>query len=170
MSEESGIERSNRIVLVVGVDLSDVSEHLLSNARQVLRSAAEGELHVVHAVPREPLTERITHPLPSPGAREVSGTEAAQFELKRLCAAITDGSSANVVIHTPVGDAAHEVVRVAREVGADLVLVETHDDKRLFHVSVATQIVHSAPCSVLTLRSKSSGAAAKPTKASDAVP
>ncbi len=154
MSEESGNKRSGRMVLVVGVDLSDVSEHLLSNARQQLGSAEQGELHVVHVVPRESFTERISHPLPSPGASEVSGTEAAQWELKRLCAAITDGSNVRVEIHTPVGDAAQEVVRIAREVGADLVIVETHHDKRLFHVSVATQIVHGAPCSVLTLRSR----------------
>jgi nucleotide-binding universal stress UspA family protein len=165
MSKESGIKSSNKVVLVVGVDLTEISEHLLSQARQALRSASEGELHVVHVVPREPFTERVTHSSLSPGASERSGTEAAQFLLKRLCAQITDGSNMNVVIHTPVGDAADEVVRVAREVGADMVLVETHDDKRLFHVSVATQIVHSAPCSVITLRPKSSGAAANPTNA-----
>jgi nucleotide-binding universal stress UspA family protein len=146
------------MVLVVGVDLSEVSEHLLSNARQQLGSAEQGELHVVHVVPRESFSERISHPLPSPGASEVSGTEAAQWELKRLCAAITDGSNAKVEIHTPIGDAAQEVVRIACAVGADLVIVETHHDKSLFHISVATQIVHNAPCSVLTLRSKPTSA------------
>jgi nucleotide-binding universal stress UspA family protein len=60
------------------------------------------------------------------------------------------------------------VVRVAREVGADLVLVEKHHDKRLFHVSVATQIVHDAPCSVLALRQRTSEAAPKPAASPEA--
>jgi nucleotide-binding universal stress UspA family protein len=152
MSEESSKKYLGKMVLVVGVDLSDVSEHLLSNARQQLGSADQGELHVVHVVPRESFMNRISHPSPSPGASEVSGKEAAQWELKRLCSAIADGSSVKVEIHTPVGDAAQEVVRIAREVSANLVLVETHHDEAVFHISVATQIVHAAPCSVLTLR------------------
>jgi universal stress protein F len=162
MSEESGNDRSRCFVLVVGVDLSDVSEHLLSNARLLLRSREEGELHVVHVVSREPFSQRITHATQSMGASEKAGTEAAQWELNRLCAAIADGTKAKIVTHTPVGDPAQEVIRVAREVAADLVLVETHDDRRLFHVSVATQIVHGAPCSVLTLRRRSREATVKP--------
>jgi nucleotide-binding universal stress UspA family protein len=160
MSERTGNEKSKRSVLVVGVDLTDVSEHLLSSARQVLRDADEGELHVVHVVPREPLTQRVTHPPKSRGPGEVAGVVAAQWELDRLCAALADGSKVKVVTHTPIGDPAQEVVRVAREVGASLVLVETHDDKRLFHVSVATQIVAAAPCSVLTLRPPRDGLSA----------
>jgi nucleotide-binding universal stress UspA family protein len=158
MTEEPENEKSEKIVLVIGVDLSDVSEHLLTSARRMLRSRHEAELHVVHVVPREALSERFTHPLQSVGASERAGTEAARWELGRLCSAIADGSKARVVTHTPVGDPAQEVIRVAREVGADMVLVETHHDKRLFHVSVATQIVHGAPCSVLTLRQPSSEA------------
>ena len=152
MSERIVKEKSKGSVLVVGVDLTDVSEHLLATARQILRDAGEGELHVVHVVPREPFTQRITNPPRSRDPGEIAGVEAAQWELGRLSAALADGSKVRVVTHTPIGDPAYEVVRVAREVGASLVLVETHDDKRLFHVSVATQIVATAPCSVLTLR------------------
>jgi hypothetical protein len=45
MSEESSMEKSKKVVLVVGVALTEVSEHLLSHARQVLRSASDGEPH-----------------------------------------------------------------------------------------------------------------------------
>ncbi len=154
MSKQTGSAKSKASVLVVGVDLTDVSEHLVSSARQILRGGGEGELHVVHVVPREPFTQRITNPPRSRGPAEISGMEAAQWELGRLCAVLADGSNVKVTTHTPIGDPAQEVVRVAREVGASLVLVETHDDNRLFHVSVATQIVAAAPCSVLTLRAQ----------------
>jgi nucleotide-binding universal stress UspA family protein len=162
MTEEAASEKSEKIVLVIGVDLSDVSEHLLSSARRMLRSSHEAELHVVHVVSREPLSERITHPLQSVGASEKAGTQAAQWEMNRLCSALAAGYNPKITTHTPIGDPAQEVIRVAREVDADLVLVETHHDKRLFHVSVATQIVHGAPCSVMTLRQPSSEASPKP--------
>jgi nucleotide-binding universal stress UspA family protein len=155
MSQELDKRNSGKLVLVVGLDLSDVSEHLLSHARLLLRSAQQGDLYMVHVVPRESFAERISHPLPSPSASERSGTEASEFELKRLGAAIADGTNVKIHMHTAVGDAAEEVVRLARKVNADMVLVETHDEKRLFHASVAAQIVQTAPCSVLTLRSPS---------------
>ena len=50
MSEETKREERRRIVLVVGLDLSDVSEHLLLTARNLVRSVDEAELHLVHVV------------------------------------------------------------------------------------------------------------------------
>src|SRR5262249_33247405 len=53
------------------------------------------------------------------------------------------------------GDAAAEILRVARETNCDLVVMGTHGRKglgRLLMGSVAEQVVRKAPCPVLTLK------------------
>jgi nucleotide-binding universal stress UspA family protein len=146
---------TTRIVLVVGVDLSEVSEHLLSQARDLVRSVELAELHVVHVVHPESLRERLTEPLHAEGATTRATTEAAYFELVRMCESIASGSRARWTVHTPVGRTADELTRIARNVGADVIVVEAHEHSRrprVFHRSVIGRIVQTAPCSVLTIR------------------
>jgi len=155
MSEEGKRERS-RIVLVVGVDLSDVSEHLLGKARDLVHSVDDAELHVVHVVHPEPLRERLSEPIRSEGvAWRARVTHYARWELQRLCERIVHGSNARFTMHTPVGRAADELARIARDVGADVIVVEAHDHahtRGMFHRSVVARIAATAPCSVLTIR------------------
>jgi nucleotide-binding universal stress UspA family protein len=149
-------EHRGRIVLVVGIDLSDVSEQLLANARDFLRSAEAAELHLVHAVHPESLRSTLTVPISEKGGPESQAhVEAAEWQLERLGASIVGDSGAQVRIHTPVGYPAEEITRIAKEVGADLILVEAHDrpwPKRMFYPSVVARIARSAPCSVLASR------------------
>jgi nucleotide-binding universal stress UspA family protein len=54
------------------------------------------------------------------------------------------------------GDAAVEILREARQVGSELIVVGTHGRtglRRLLAGSVATAVLHGAPCPVLALRS-----------------
>lgn len=155
MSESNAPQTPSRIVLVVGVDLTEVSVHLLSKARDLIRSVDLPELHVVHVVRPEPLRERLAEPLHAEGIATRATTEAAHFELQRMCESIVSGSPAKWTVHTPVGDAADELTRIAGEVGADVIVVEAHDHAgrlRLFHRSVLGRIARTAPCSVLTIR------------------
>jgi nucleotide-binding universal stress UspA family protein len=143
------------IVLVVGVDLSEVSEHLLSQARDLVRSVELAELHVVHVVRPESLRERLTEPAYAEGVTARANAAAAHFELARMCESIVNGSRANWTVHTPVGRTADELTRVARNVGADVIVVEAHEHSRrprVFHRSVIGRIAQMAPCSVLTIR------------------
>src|SRR5258708_4756014 len=57
MSKETNHGATGRTVVVTGVDLSDVSEHLLAKVRDLVRSPQDAELHVVHVVHREPLPQ-----------------------------------------------------------------------------------------------------------------
>jgi nucleotide-binding universal stress UspA family protein len=158
MGEEA--ERtSGRPVVVVGVDLSDVSEHLLATARDLARTAEEAEFHVVHVVHPESLRERLTEPIRSPvhGA-ERSQIESARWQLEGMCAAILHRPGVRWLVHTPVGDAAAQLVEMARTVGADVIVVEAHDHpsrSRLFHRSAVARIFHDAPCSVVAIRRRS---------------
>lgn len=55
----------------------------------------------------------------------------------------------------PVGDAAAEIVRVAEESGADLIVLGArglNPVKRLVLGSVSTKVLHQAPCDVLVVK------------------
>ncbi len=155
MNEELKPEASH-IVLVVGVDLSEVSEHLLAKARDLVRSVDMAELHVVHVVRAEPFRERIAEPVLSPeGPGTKALKESARWELERLCRSIVGTSDARWVVHVRVGNAADQLTHVAREVGADVIVIEAHDHTwahRTFHRSMVARIAKTAPCSVLTIR------------------
>jgi nucleotide-binding universal stress UspA family protein len=151
------------LVLVVGLDLTEVSEHLLAKARDLVHSVDEAELHVVHVVHREPLRDRLVEPIGSGGLVERARIESAHWELQHLCERIVQGSNTRWIMHTPIGRPAEELTRVARDVGADFVVIEVHesDRRRLFHRSVAARIAEIAPCSVLAIRDRSRMAAWK---------
>lgn len=144
----------SRLVVTVGIDLSDVSEHLLAQARDLVRSVDEAELHVVHVVKPESLRERLTEPIGSIPTSERSMASSARWELERLCESIVQGSGARWLVHTPVGRAADEIARIARSVGADVIVVESHEQARtrVFHRSVVARIFALSTCSVLAIR------------------
>jgi nucleotide-binding universal stress UspA family protein len=76
---------------------------------------------------------------------------AAQEQLDRLAAPRDDVRAEHRLAE---GDAAAEIVRVADEIKADLVVMGTHGRTglgRLLMGSVAEQVVRKAPCPVLTL-------------------
>jgi nucleotide-binding universal stress UspA family protein len=148
---------ASHLVVVVGVDLSDVSEHLLTNARDLVRTVDDAELHVVHVVRPESLRERLTEPVRSVRVTERANVESANWQLQRLCEAIVRGSGARWVLHTPVGDAAEELTRIARKVRADIIVLEAHEHgarARLFHRSAVVRVVQRAPCAVLAIRQR----------------
>jgi nucleotide-binding universal stress UspA family protein len=157
---EEGTRATTRAVVVVGVDLSDVSEHLLASARDLVRTADEADLHVVHVVRPESLRVRLTEPVRAVHITEHAEMESAQWQLRRLCETIVRGSGARWTIHTPVGNAADELTAIARKVQANMIVVESHPATaraRLFHRSAVARLVEQAPCSVLALRSWSAG-------------
>jgi nucleotide-binding universal stress UspA family protein len=143
------------MVVVVGVDLSEVSEHLMARARDLVGRVDDPELHVVHVTPGPPSWVFVDSTLPSATAVTSHAEEAARWDLLALCDGVLEESRARVIVHTPVGRAADEITRIAREVGADVIVVEMHNRhrmRRLFHRSLVAEIARNAPCSVLALR------------------
>src|SRR4029077_517341 len=67
MHPNDNVEPRTRLVLVVGVDLSEVSPHLLATARSLVRSVDEAEMHVVHVVHSESVVQRLSEPPGSVG-------------------------------------------------------------------------------------------------------
>jgi nucleotide-binding universal stress UspA family protein len=154
MSNAANDTKFSRIVLVVGVDLSELSEHVLTTAHNLVRAMDEAELHLVHVVHREGVTQLLAEPIRSPGMIERANAEGARWELERLRDSVLLGSHVRVVVHTPVGNAADELARIASEVDADVIVVEAHHAGARwgFHRSIVARISKIAPCSVLALR------------------
>jgi nucleotide-binding universal stress UspA family protein len=127
-----------------------------------LQSAVElvshfgAELCVVHVVP-------VVPPLPpDPNfAFEVPEYERAlHAEAERKLSELSqqripsDVNTRTVIAH---GDAANEIVRIAREEGAGLIVIATHGLTGWRHLvfgSVAEKVVRTAECPVLTVRAK----------------
>lgn len=157
MNAHSETEQPSRIVLVVGVDLTNVSEHLLAQTRALIRPVDEAEVHVVHVVSPEPPFLRLVRPRDAKDAGAVYEVERAQAVLERLSNSLGRSPRTRVIVHTPVGAAADELARVAAEVGADILVIEAHehdgrDPLRVFRRSVVKHIASAAPCTVLTIR------------------
>jgi len=153
MNEELKNDPPKRMVVVVGIDLSEVSAHLLARARDLVRSIDDADLHLVHVVV-DPLRWAAgpVHPSLLDTHPQV---DLAQEKLHQLSNSVLGTSRAQVFLHTPVGNAADQITRLAREVHADIIVVEMHERsglQRVFHRSSVPRITQTAPCSVLAIR------------------
>jgi hypothetical protein len=158
MSSTAAKEMS-RIVVVVGVDLTDVSAHLLDQTAALVRAVDEAEIHVVHVVKREPPYLRVARPGEAKNAGAVYRIELAQEVVALLCASLRRTSHTRVIMHTPVGDPATQLALIADDVAADILVVEAHEHHghgpaRVFHRSMVDRIAGVAPCTVLAIRKR----------------
>ena len=117
--------RESRIVLVVGLDIDEPSDHLLGTVRELTRGSDEAELHVVHVVPRELLggSTRVS------GVVERTPLQAARCEVERLCGAFVAGTSGHIVMHTPAKQPVEQLARLAGQLGADGIVVEDRQSR-----------------------------------------
>ncbi len=145
----------SHIAVVVGIDLGPESAHLLAQTRDLVRTVDEAEIHVVHVVRPETALLRSARPDDAKDAGVVHEVARARAILETLCAPLMDRTG-SVEVHTPIGDAAPELARVATTVGADILVVEAHERHRgpwgALHRSTVDQITGVAPCTVLAIR------------------
>jgi universal stress protein A len=138
-----------RVLLVV--DLTDDS-FAIGRKAQALAAAAGAEvelLHVVEFVPVEPMGETL---MPSVHVEEEL-LESARARLTALAAELgLPGASCRV----ETGNVKAEIVRVAREHRADLIILgsrERHGLSILVNLTEDT-VLHAAPCDVLAIRAR----------------
>ena len=131
----TGLER-----ILVGYDGSDPARRALEVAASIARNGTDVTVTTV--------AEMFSFGMPDPFSAEEQKRLLA--EARELLAA--HGVSAGSI--DPVGEPAEGVVWAAEKLGADLVIVGTHGRGavgRLFVGSVATAVLHRAPCSVLVV-------------------
>jgi len=83
--------------------------------------------------------------------------QAATARLRRLAKEKLDGRVANEIVVTVATNPGNEVVRIAKELKVDVVIMATHGRKGLNHLvlgSVAERVVRESPCPVMTVRAQ----------------
>jgi nucleotide-binding universal stress UspA family protein len=135
--------------IVVGTDGSDTAAEAVVLAAQLARQNGS-TLHVVVGVHTSAVPSGGASVSP-PSPRAVQLKEAAQAMLE----GIVDGvNELDVEIHTGSGNPADVIVRVADEVGADLIVVGSKgmQGTRRILGSVPNSVAHKAGCHVLVAK------------------
>jgi nucleotide-binding universal stress UspA family protein len=133
--------------ILLATDFSEPAKHALRLACSLARDY-DAHLIVLHVAVPPPMVygEGILPPDPEVLARE------AREQLDRLQFRDTN---LHVERRFEEGDATTEILRVAAETRADLIVMGTHGRtglSRLLMGSIAEQVVRRAPCSVLTVK------------------
>jgi len=148
-------ESEGRSVMVVGVDFSDMTRQAITVALNLARVTRAPDLHLIHAIKPTALTGPSEW---SEAAMLYEKTaEAARRELDALCAEATAKWSLRAFAHVRTGEPYREIVQLASDVEADLVVIGTHSRggmSRLLLGSVAEKVQRYAPCPVLTVKPK----------------
>jgi nucleotide-binding universal stress UspA family protein len=136
--------------IVVGIDGSPTAEIALDRAIELAHSSG-GRLHVVSAY--EPAQARVTGGAPSGDAYEAP----SDFKVEGVLQRALDRSATKdlqVQEHAPRGNAADALISVAKETGADLIVIGSvglQGPKRIFG-SVPNTVTHKSPCDVLIVQ------------------
>ncbi len=134
--------------LLVAVDHSKVTEHVLSAARD-LASLSGGELWVLHLREREVM--------PRAGLIETESTDEAQAEVDAAVEELTKaGIKAHGIVRSTVyGYAAREIVDDAKKLGVSVIIMGSRgrgDLAGLVLGSTAHKVIHLADRPVLVVR------------------
>jgi nucleotide-binding universal stress UspA family protein len=138
--------------ILVPVDFSECSRKALQYAVPLARQFGGGLL-LVYVMPVHYFVGSEFGPVDVP-VPEQELLRNSERELGRLAEQET-GGRVPTEIRVCRGQPVHEIVRVAREEGADMILLSTHGHTGLKHVllgSVAENVVRYAPCPVLVVR------------------
>ena len=151
--ERSGIMPTISTILVA-TDFSEASDAALNYAKS-LATAFGATVHVLHVL--EDLAAHAwtteVYVAALPGVHEEMEKQARGRLDARLAPAEREAFKAQLALRT--GSAFVEIVRHARDVKADLLVMGTHGRGAIAHMllgSVAERVVRKAPCPVLTVR------------------
>jgi len=145
--------------LLVGVDFSELADRALHEAFAQASQRADAEVHVLCVLPV--VGEDPGYAISTLGEKPLLDTEihrlSVHVELQREKFRLEHPDArlgSPVVSHLFIGAAADGLVELASELGADLILIGTHNRTgfgRLFLGSVAEGTVRKARCPVLVI-------------------
>jgi len=138
--------------IVVGFDFSEQAELALREALSQARLRESSTIHVIGVLEPTKRLGRLTH-----DKVDFTAAEAAQSSIEDAVAKVTGNIEREpfaLFIHTRIGKPVDEIVLLARETDADLVIVGTHGRKGLHRItgSVAERVMRRAGCPVLVVR------------------
>jgi nucleotide-binding universal stress UspA family protein len=147
----------SRFVVLAAVDASEAAHEVLRLGANFAQHVRGGELHLVHVVEDMPPPVVL---VPPPAGLGITSTEivaAARKRVDALAAEAREQFCRRLVTHVAAGSAWKQILQVASDVQADLIVVGTHGRggvKRLLLGSVAESVARKASCPVLVAREK----------------
>ncbi len=151
------IEARHPVQVVVAYDFSPSSEQALARAVEAAARAPEHVLHIVAALdPHDRVTIGGVGSDPTYDAAD----SIQKLILERVTAAFAGRPTAGGVqffVHARIGKAAAQILAVASDVGADLILIGCHGKtgvERFLLGSVSERVVREAGCPVVVARAK----------------
>ena len=135
-------------VVLAAVDRTTAGDEVIRTALALSRASPAGELHFVHVVDPK-LVGRVPH-----AASDVM--VAGEAFLEPMVAAARELTPVRVDGHLRVGEPVTCILETALELGADLLIVGTHDKRHLGWLigSVSRKVLRRAKCAVLLARAK----------------
>jgi nucleotide-binding universal stress UspA family protein len=138
--------------IVVGTDGSDTAAIALERALELARLTG-ARLHVVSAY--EPTPARVGGSKPVAEAAEWA--VGSDFQVDAVLERARETARAGdleIEVHAPKGDAADALLSLAKEQGADLIVLGSRGMRGARRVlgSVPNKVSHGAPCDVLIVR------------------
>jgi nucleotide-binding universal stress UspA family protein len=135
-------ETERPFTIVVGLDFTDAGGLAFDQAARLACRVPKAELHLVHAFP----TERDARKTP----RDI--VEHLEIYAAEKAAAFGGLPGTPIGVHVRTGDVAREIVQLASDVGADLILLGSRKGIHLpgwVASSASAKVMASAPCAVL---------------------
>jgi nucleotide-binding universal stress UspA family protein len=139
------IEARHPVQVVVAYDFSPSSEQALARAIEVAARAPQHVLHIVTAL------DHVSY----------GDAEATQkliiANVTKAFAGRPTAADVQFFVHARIGRPAEEILRLAGEVGADLIFIGSHGMtgvERMLLGSVSQHVVREAKCPVLVARPK----------------
>jgi len=136
--------------ILVPTDFSPEGRDALQYAR-ALATKLDARLYVLHAWAKPARDANSNWAMPNDYRGELESSARAQLEA--LVDEIPDQCEARALFY--VGDPRESILKAAREINADLIVMGTHGGGKLSRVlmgSVADAVVRSAECPVTTVR------------------
>ena len=136
--------------ILVAVDLSEESALILDKAREVAQPY-DAELSMVHVM--EPIAVGYAVEVTSV---DIEGLHAEATKHSRI-ALLELGTSCDIPehrLHNVLGQPAREIRELAKEIGADLIVMGGHGKHgwELLFGSTSSGVSHGAPCDLLIVR------------------
>jgi nucleotide-binding universal stress UspA family protein len=150
-------EPTERFVVLTAIDHGPMDHEVVRAGANLAREIAGAELHLIHVL--EDLPSPVGF-VPRPVGLGITAgeiTAEARTRLDDLSAEARSLFGGRIVGHLVAGSAWKQVLQVAIDLQADVVLVGTHGRKgikRMLLGSVAEAIVRKASCPVLVVRPK----------------
>src|SRR5258706_3552278 len=140
--------------ILVAVDSSSGVERIINMAIRLVRAMPAATIHVLHVF-RSSRLDRARAGAPPPPSSDA--IEDAKEYLNHCAKDLRRKTRATVVQHFVMGDVAGEILRVAKELDIDMLVVGTHDYvgfERFLLGSVAESLMRTEGCPILIVRPK----------------